>query len=126
LTAQLSIQLLVFEGCPLANAAREALRQALAELGISAFEEIDLLDPSTPEDLRGWGSPTILVNGRDVAGLTRGDNLGCRVYPGPDRVPSAATLVRSIRKARRREAAGEPPQEDSPAFDRTEATQMER
>lgn len=98
--AQPTIQLLVFEGCPLADAARESLQQALGELGIPDFEEIDILDPSTSDELRGWGSPTILVDGQDVTGSARGDNVGCRVYSGPDRVPSPTAIVESIRRLR--------------------------
>ena len=97
-----SIQLLVFEGCPLADTARESLQQALGELGILDFEEIDILHPSSAEELRGWGSPTILVDGRDLLGGAKGDSVGCRVYgTGLDRVPSPAVIVESIMKLRR-------------------------
>jgi hypothetical protein len=91
-----AIQLLIFDGCPLAAAARESLEKALAELQIRGYEEIDILDPATPQDLRGWGSPTILVNGEDVTGGSKGNNAGCRVYSGPDRVPSASTIMAGI------------------------------
>jgi hypothetical protein len=91
------IQLLTFEGCPLAGAARSALQQALTECGITDFEEIDLLDPATAVELQGWGSPTILVNGKDVTGKSRGDAIGCRVYPGQDRVPDRDTIAAVIR-----------------------------
>ena len=87
-----TIQLLVFSGCPLANAARASLHEALAELQIAGYVEVDLLDPATPAELRAWGSPTILVDGEDVT-----------VYEGPDGVPAAATIVASIE--RRRSAA---------------------
>jgi hypothetical protein len=98
-----TVQLLVFSGCPLAGAARESLRKALAELRITSYSEVDLLDPATPAELRTWGSPTILVDGEDVTGGRPGDGIGCRVYQGPDRVPAAATIVASIE--RRRSAA---------------------
>ena len=92
-----TVQLLVFKGCPLADAARKSLQEALAELEIATYQEIDILDPATPGDLQGWGSPTILVNGEDVAGGSKGLSVGCRVYPGPERVPSSAAIVASIR-----------------------------
>ena len=98
--SNLQIRLLVFEGCPLAAAAREALEVALAECGIERYDEVDILDPSTPADLKGWGSPTILINGVDASGHPKGDGVGCRVYPGPGGVPESATLVASIRRAR--------------------------
>jgi hypothetical protein len=94
------IQLLVFPNCPLAAAARASLKQALDELSIAAHEEIDILDPATPDELRGWGSPTILVDGEDVSGAPKGDSVGCRVYQEPGRVPSPATIVAGIRRKR--------------------------
>lgn len=92
------IQLLIFDGCPLAEAARDSLSNALTALGFSDFEEIDILDPATSEELRAWGSPTILVDGRDVGGAAKGDGACCRLYSGSDRVPSPSTIVASISK----------------------------
>ncbi len=91
------VQFLAFEGCPLADDARANLEKALADCGMSGYEDIDILDPGTPDDLPGWGSPTILVNGVDVTGQPKGDSVSCRVYPGPDRVPSSTTIAASIR-----------------------------
>ena len=91
------IELLIFANCPLADAARASLMQALAELSIATYDEIDLLDPTTPDELRGWGSPTILVDGEDASGAPKGASIGCRVYQEPGRVPSPATIVAAIR-----------------------------
>ena len=91
-----AIQLLSFEGCPLAAAARLELRAALAECGIERYEEIDLLDPKTPQALQGWGSPTILVDGSDVAGQPKGSGISCRVYPGRLRVPTRSEIIDRI------------------------------
>lgn len=95
----ISVQLLFFDGCPLADAARANLEQALADCGMRGYEEIDILDPSTPDDLPGWGSPTILVNGIDISGQPKGDSVSCRVYLGPDRVPNPASIATSIKSA---------------------------
>jgi hypothetical protein len=94
----LHVQLLTFEGCPLADAAKIELEAALAECGIEGYEAIDILDPKTPETLRGWGSPTILVNGIDIAGQPKRDGIGCRMYPGKARVPDRAEIVSSIKE----------------------------
>jgi len=91
------IQLLVFDGCPLADAARSSLKAALGSLGLSDFEEIDLLDPATPDEMRGWGSPTILVGGEDVTGSAKGNGVGCRVYDSEAGVPDPKTIVKKIR-----------------------------
>ena len=92
------VQFLAFDGCPLAEAARKELDAAVSEAGLAGYEVIDILDPETPEDLRGWGSPTILVNGADVTGNTKGEGVGCRIYSTESRVPETALIVERIRK----------------------------
>lgn len=94
----MTVQLLVFDGCPLAEPARKNLKQALAVCGMEEFEEIDILDSASPEELRGWGSPTILVNGLDVSGHPKGDCESCRIYGTPDGVPEVQTIVSELRK----------------------------
>lgn len=93
----MDVQFLAFSGCPLADPARENLKKALAECGMSDFEEIDILDPASPEELRGWGSPTILVNGLDVTGLSKGNSVSCRVYPFQGGVPDVQSIVTGLK-----------------------------
>ena len=95
-TKTMDVQFLAFSDCPLADPARENLKKALAECGMSDFEEIDILDPASPEDLRGWGSPTILLNGLDVTGLPKGNSVSCRVYPFPGGVPDVQSIVAGL------------------------------
>ena len=64
---------------------------------MSSFEEVDILDPASPEELRGWGSPTILVNGMDVTGQPKGNNVSCRVYPSPGGVPDVQSIVAGLK-----------------------------
>lgn len=92
------IQFLSFEGCPLADAARTALELALVTCGMDRdrYEHVDVLDPATPANLAIWGSPTILVNGKDVTGNTGGDGIACRIYDTPDQVPTAETIIAAI------------------------------
>ncbi len=96
----LKVQLLVFQGCPLADAARASLKEALAALGIGAYEEIDLRDAATPTELRGWGSPTILVDGEDIAAGVKGDGVCCRVHPGRNQVPTPRQIAAAIERRR--------------------------
>jgi hypothetical protein len=98
--SDLTILFLAFDGCPLADAARTNLEQALSDCGISGYRTVDILDPETPEELRGWGSPTILVNGVDVGGQDKGNGVGCRIYPGAEKVPSAAEIAARISRVR--------------------------
>ncbi|HSM36116.1 MAG TPA: hypothetical protein VK837_06955 [Longimicrobiales bacterium] len=64
------IDLIYFEGCPNAFQARENIRAAtLQALGTPGeWAEWDLMDDSTPEEFRRYGSPTVLVDGHDVTG----------------------------------------------------------
>lgn len=79
----MKIQLLHFEGCPNVDAARAALRDALAAEKLDAsVDEIDIERPDAPAWARGWGSPTILIDGRDVTGQERSNASSCRLYPG--------------------------------------------
>lgn len=89
----MKIQLLHFPGCPNVDAARAAVREALDGAKVDAtLEEIDMEDPAAPGWTRGWGSPTILIDGKDVAGQQRSnDASACRLYPGG--APSV-TMVR--------------------------------
>lgn len=63
------IDLVYFEGCPNVADARENLRLALKLQGVELrWSEWDLMADSTPEEFRRYGSPTVLVDGRDVTG----------------------------------------------------------
>ncbi len=96
----MKIQLLYFEGCPNVDAARTAVRDALAaEKVVIQIEEIDVEAPGAPEWARGWGSPTILVDGLDVAGQQRADSSACRLYVGG--APSMETIREHIARAGR-------------------------
>ncbi len=102
----MKVQLLSFAGCPNAVPAREALRRSLAAAGLPPrFEEIDVAASGAPEHLRGWGSPTILVNGRDIAGASP-TGPSCRIYGaengGTRGVPPDDTIIRALEEARPR------------------------
>ena len=93
------IQFLSFPGCPLESAARMELEKALAECGLEGYDEIDVMEEQTAEELKSWGSPTILVNGKDVTGHQGGDGVGCRLYGGDKRVPDAQTIVEFLQRS---------------------------
>lgn len=77
----MKVHLLYFQGCPNVDAARAALRAAIAaENADAAIEEIDVEAPGAPYWARGWGSATILVDGEDVAGQARSTESSCRLY----------------------------------------------
>lgn len=79
----MKIQLLYFDGCPNVDAARAALLEAMsAERIEAAVEEIDVTRPDAPASVRGWGSPTILIDGVDVTGAQKAGASSCRLYAG--------------------------------------------
>lgn len=97
-----TLDLLFFPGCPHVPAAREQLQRALDACALEArWSEHDVTDPATPAPLRRFGSPTILIDGRDVTGQPPGDATACRVYLGSDRpgAPPLALLVQALRAA---------------------------
>lgn len=94
----MGVQFLAFSGCPLAAPAKKNLETALAACGMSDYEEIDLLSPEVSEDVRGWGSPSILVNGSDVSGASKGNSISCRVYDNSEGVPDVETIIARLRE----------------------------
>lgn len=102
------IELIHDPDCPNVEKARAAIRRALADLGISvAWQEWERGSPETPPLLRNLGSPTVLVDGRDVGNesgdIAPADANSCRVYRENGRItgaPSAATIAKAIARAR--------------------------
>ncbi len=85
MTNRMRVELVYFEGCPNAVTARENIRAAVRVLGQSLeWEERDLMDPSTPESFKRYGSPTVLVDGEDVTGVQAGNGaMACRADGAP-------------------------------------------
>lgn len=79
-----TVDLVYDADCPNIATARANLLHAFSRVGITpSWSEHVIGDPSAPGRVRGYGSPTILVDGRDVAGLAPAAELCCRVYAGP-------------------------------------------
>jgi mercuric ion transport protein len=100
----MKVQLLTFPDCPNADAAREFLRRVLASSGIRGpIQEVNTTAPETAEHLRGWGSPTILINGVDIEGLHSPGTASCRVYRDSDGalrgIPSEAIILDAMKRA---------------------------
>jgi hypothetical protein len=103
------VEFLFAPDCPNVPAARAQLRAAFAATGLEpGWSEVDVTAPDTPAELRVCVSPTIRVNGRDVAPATpaagavmaaAGDGKTCRLYPGSEvrGAPSVASSVAALR-----------------------------
>lgn len=98
----IDVTLVYFAGCPHVEAAREALRQSFALVGIPpAWVEIDTAAEGAAAP-GGWGSPTILVGGADVIGAASEGGFACRLYVDEHGRRSEAPSVESICVALRR------------------------
>lgn len=78
----MSVELIYDRECPNALDARANLVKALAASGREAqWTEWDRSAPDSPPHVRGYGSPTILVDRKDVAGDPASEgNASCRLY----------------------------------------------
>lgn len=92
------VVLLYATDCPNVREARTNLLHAFTCAGVSpAWRELDLHADETPETWRRLGSPTVLVDGRDVAGAEAGAGASCRVYEGLARAPDVETIAARLR-----------------------------
>lgn len=102
----MKIEILYVPECPSVPAAVSLVRRALAEEGVAAHvDELIVENDRMANELRFTGSPTIRINGRDVAGdadVRQAPALSCRLYAGPERttIPSAEAVRRGIARAR--------------------------
>jgi len=88
------------DDCPNVDAARANLKAACVARGLSAsWAEHRIGDPAVPDRARGFGSPTILVDGRDVAGARPEAEHCCRVYSTGGGVPSVELIAAALEKA---------------------------
>ena len=94
----MKIELLGFPGCPNTPHMRANLAAALQQLGAGAAFT-DTNQESLPESdiRRGWPTPTVLVNGKDLFGMAppSAPSMGCRVYAGG--VPTGAEIAERVR-----------------------------
>jgi len=78
-----TVDLVYSSDCPNVSLARANLLLAFARAGVKPrWSEHRIGDPESPAHTRGYGSPTILVDGRDVAGLPPSGEISCRIYDG--------------------------------------------
>ena len=76
-----TVELIYETGCPNVGAARKALLQAFALTGADpVWSEWERGDPGSPDYVQAFGSPAILVNGRDVAPPVHPEGGCCRLY----------------------------------------------
>jgi hypothetical protein len=75
------VELIFEKTCPNVDLAREQLREAFTITGQApVWQEWEVSDDAAPDYVRVYGSPTILVNERDVSGFTPDGGDCCRIY----------------------------------------------
>src|SRR5262249_32687448 len=82
----MKVEVLYLAGCPNRGPTVELAKQVIADLGVDAsVEEVEVQGADEAERLRFLGSPTVVVNGRDIEpGARRRTDFGfcCRTYDG--------------------------------------------
>jgi len=98
----MKVELIYEKTCPNIQAAREQLIKAFTQAGITPhWSEWESNEPETPDYARAYGSPTILVEGKDVSGEQSTDTpVCCRVYLGTDSknrgIPALSDIVNAL------------------------------
>lgn len=88
----MDVTLLYFDDCPSWQTTDQHLRQLAEELDLHLVRR-RVETPEAAEELQFRGSPTVLVDGRDV--FARGDEpvgLSCRIHQTPDGPAGSPTL----------------------------------
>ena len=98
-----TIDLIYRPGCSNIGATRVNLLTALTRARLPArWREWNADDPETPRVFRDYGSPTVLIDGRDVAASGIGaSGASCRIYAtelgAAAGVPTARTIMQALR-----------------------------
>ena len=105
----LTVELVYDKDCPHVAATRANLLRAFEEAGVPAkWTEWEQSSSDTPAHLRGFGSPTVLVEGHDVAGAQPVEWLACcRLYETEDGrggVPPVGLIAGALAHAKARTA----------------------
>jgi hypothetical protein len=94
----MKIEVLGFEGCPNTPQTRANVEKAVKSIGHSAkVGYVDQMKLPESDRRRGWPTPTVLVDGRDLFGMSepKGAAMGCRMYEGG--APSEAAITNALR-----------------------------
>ena len=106
----MKIEVLYVRECAWRRAAVVLVKGILASRGLTQIvEEVLVSNQTMAVDLRFPGSPTVRINGRDVAGESsdRAFALTCRLYPGSEELglPPVELVRRAVIEAAEGERA---------------------
>lgn len=95
-----TVELIYDSDCPNVPQARENLLRAFGQAGLPPrWREWERADAAAPAYVRSWGSPTVLVDGKDVAGASYSDAACCRLYRDDKGARQGAPSATSIAAA---------------------------
>jgi len=104
----MKIDVLYFAGCPKHKPTVQRVSEVVHRLGIDArVNEIEVKQGDDPKALRFAGSPTVLVNGRDIDPVAQSNvsyGFGCRMFGGAG-VPPVEMIEQALREAQRGESS---------------------
>ena len=90
-----TVELIYDRQCPSVPEARAHLLSAFVQAGLTPkWSEYQIGDADVPEHARGYGSPTVLIDGRDVSGAVASAEMSCRVSATAS--PQAIALARCL------------------------------
>lgn len=98
----MKVELIFDSDCPNVNEARLQLQLAHKQAGVApSWIEWNRGDEKSPAYVKKYGSPTILINGQDVAGAIESDGADCcRLYLDDEGkfkgVPSVEVIVKAL------------------------------
>lgn len=101
----MNIEVLYLSECPSHAAAVKLIMDVLAAEGVTAaIHQVLVQDGGMATELKFLGSPTIRINGKDVAGETQSAErfaMSCRLYPGSEQIglPPAEWVHRAVVEA---------------------------
>lgn len=105
----MKVEVLYLSECPSHPAAVKLVKDVLAAEGVATdIHEVLVKDERMAAQFKFIGSPTIRVNGRDVAGeseTSKNFAVSCRLYPGSEQMglPPAELVHRAVSEARQGE-----------------------
>ncbi|MBW7997264.1 MAG: hypothetical protein FVQ81_11980 [Candidatus Glassbacteria bacterium] len=111
-----SVELIYDNDCPNVTEARAQLLRAFTEVGmVPHWTEWERSDQASPDYVRSFGSPTILVDGKDIAGVEPSEDISCcRLYgdssSGLQGVPPVRLITSALRAANGYPALGNRPE----------------
>lgn len=94
---KIKIEVQYFNGCPNSTEMTRRVRESISSIADSVeYKEVLVESNELAQELHFMGSPTVLINGRDLENreIPESSSLNCRFYPNG--LPSSEQIRRQI------------------------------